>query len=313
MLLGMAAVGGPLDLALVGTGRREHALVLQRREDVRVAAVAVLALVARVVQVEAGGQHDGAHLDLDLAVLFVVQERPRTAGPHALEALGADGAVEAALGLGDRLLHAEAGGDLVPRALARDAVEVRHDLAGHDLGSCEYLVFRTGLGLALVPDIEQLLAAQVVVDGAGGPSSGGHRLDRRPGAGGGRVAAGEHAVTTGRVGLARRRRSGCARSRRPRDPWRSRRPGPGPVANTTVSQSSSLKVFSTGTGGRQPRASASPSVQAVNSTPQARPSASVLTAVGMREADQGDALVGAFLALLIGGRGPTPRPRCRPG
>ena len=58
---------------------------------------------------------------------------------------------------------------------------------------------------------------------------------------------------------------------------------PWPVAKTTVSQASSLKVLSRGTGGRQPRSSASPSVQAVNSTLAARPSGPATTAVGMHE------------------------------
>ncbi len=58
---------------------------------------------------------------------------------------------------------------------------------------------------------------------------------------------------------------------------------PWPVAKITVSQTISLKVLSRGTGGRQPRASASPRVQAVNSTLAARPSGPATTAVGMHE------------------------------
>ena len=56
-----------------------------------------------------------------------------------------------------------------------------------------------------------------------------------------------------------------------------------PVAKMTVSHSSSVNELSIGTGGRQPRSSASPSVQYWKSTLLARPSASELIEVGMQE------------------------------
>ncbi len=56
-----------------------------------------------------------------------------------------------------------------------------------------------------------------------------------------------------------------------------------PMAKMTVSQSRSCSVPSRRTGGRQPRASGSPSEHELKVTPQARPSASSLMPSGMHE------------------------------
>ncbi len=99
----MLTVGRAFDFADRRARGAEHALVLEGAEDVRVAAVPVFARRAGVVQVEARRQDDGADLDFGLTVALVVQQGARAAGAHALHALGADRAVEAAPGLGDRL------------------------------------------------------------------------------------------------------------------------------------------------------------------------------------------------------------------
>ena len=195
------AVGRPLDVAHGRARGAQHALVLEGAEDVRVAAVAVLARLARVVEVEAGRHDDGADRDLELLVALVVQQGARAAGAHALEALGADRAVEAALGLGDRLLLGEAGVDLVPGDLAGGAGQLGHGQARHDLGLGQRLVVGLGLVHEVGPDRHELLAAQVVVDAARRAPAGGDRLDRRPRRARGGVAAGEHAGAARGVGL----------------------------------------------------------------------------------------------------------------
>ena len=199
-LLGVRAVAGALHGADGGAAGAQHALVLERREDVGVAAVAVLAVLAGVVEVVAGGHDHGADVVGVLGVTLVVEQGAGTAGTDALHALGADGAVEAALGLGHGLLGGEAGVDLVPGDLASRAGEVRHGQTRHDGGLLEDGVFGLGLGQLVVLYGEEVLAAQEVVDAARGAAARGDGLDGRPRAGSRAVAAGEHALGAGAEG-----------------------------------------------------------------------------------------------------------------
>ena len=61
----LLAVGGPPDRAQGGPGSRGQALELQAVDDILVFAVAVFREEIGVHDLEAGGQHDGAHVDLD--------------------------------------------------------------------------------------------------------------------------------------------------------------------------------------------------------------------------------------------------------
>ena len=89
------------------------------------------------------------------------------------------------------------------RLAAGDAVQGLHDAARLRLERLELGVRDLDLVGLAVPHGDELLAAQEVVDGAGAAAAGGDRLDRRPGAHRGRVAAGEHAGAAGhhRVGV----------------------------------------------------------------------------------------------------------------
>ncbi len=148
-------------------------------------------------------QHDGAHVEIDLGVALAVQQGAGPAGAHALHALGTDGALQAALGLGDRLLFGVAVAHLDPAAAAFGAGLLGHVHArlGGDLG--QRLVVGPGFVQRVRPQRDELLAAQVVVDAGGALASGGDRLDGGQRAGGGHVAAGEHGRMRGgqRIGL----------------------------------------------------------------------------------------------------------------
>src|SRR5664280_1126523 len=195
--LGVRPVGRALDLAHRGAAGAEGALVLERREHIGVAPVAVLAFVSGVVEVEAGRHDHGADLDVQLLVALAVQQGAGAAGAHALHALGADGAVEAALGLGHGLLLGEAAVDLVPGDLARRARQVRHRHARHDRGPGEHVVLGLSLVHRVALDGEEVLAAQEVVDAARRATPRGDGLDGRPRGAGRGVAAGEHALLAG--------------------------------------------------------------------------------------------------------------------
>src|SRR5450756_815003 len=202
-LLGVRPVGRALDVADRRAGGAQHALVLERREHVGVPLVAVLALGAGVVQVEARRQHDGAHVEVHLLVALAVQQGAGPAGAHALHALGADSALQAALGLGDGLCFGVALAHLDPVTAALGAVVHRHLGAWLRGGPGEDLVVWLSLGERIAPEAHELLAAQVVVDAGGALASGGDRLDGGQRAGGGHVAAGEHGRMGGgqRIGL----------------------------------------------------------------------------------------------------------------
>jgi hypothetical protein len=125
-LLGVRSVRGALDVAGRGTGGAQHALVLERREHIGVALVAVFALGAGVVHVIPRCQHDGADVEVDLRVALAVQQGAGPAGAHALHALGADGALQAALGFGDGLFLRVAVAHFDPAAAALGAGLLGH-------------------------------------------------------------------------------------------------------------------------------------------------------------------------------------------
>ena len=119
----------------------------------------------------------GADGDLFLPGLLVEVDRVGGARRDARPAVGTHGAVQAALGLGHRLVRGVAGTDLAPVLAPREAVERpdRHPLP--DLDPRELLVRGLGDVGVVVPDRQQRLAAEVVVDGRRAPAARGDGLD----------------------------------------------------------------------------------------------------------------------------------------
>ena len=147
------------------------------------------------------------------------------------------------------------------------------------------------------------------MDGARGAGAGGDRLDRGQAAGGGGVAGREDPRRPvirccGRPG------SGRPRPRHRRQPWRSvAHRAACPTQRRTVSASSSTGSPSTGTGGRQPGASGSPSVQGWKRSPVTAPSCAEDRDghQGRRQLDP----LGQPRRSRPAGRGGSRRPRCR--
>jgi len=76
-----------LDLARRRPGCRRQPLELEAVDDVRIAAIAELGFLAGVERVKAGGDDDGADLDINDLVAHVVADGLWLAGHHALAAL----------------------------------------------------------------------------------------------------------------------------------------------------------------------------------------------------------------------------------
>ena len=163
-------------MALRRAGRGEHALELHAGEHVGVAAVAEFAAQAGLELLVAGREDDRADVHGFGLGLHVVDDGAGTAGLHALHALAAQTASQAALGLGHGLFGGVAGLDLaeVPRAILDD--DLGHILFGRDLGS------RIGIGRdGFLAGVEHGhgLAAQIRTDGLGRMMSVRHGLDQR--------------------------------------------------------------------------------------------------------------------------------------
>ncbi len=142
---------------------------------------------------EAGGEDHAAGIDLELLRLLVVQYRSGRTGLDALHALAAEAAVQAALGLGDGVLGAEALVHLDPVAASLSAGLLRK-MGPWGFGHPgQFFVGRAGVGAGVVVEGRNLLAAQVVVDAGRGLAAGGDGVDSGERALWGGVAAGEHA------------------------------------------------------------------------------------------------------------------------
>ena len=148
-LLGLLVVGQPLDVAEVGAGRGEDALELDGGDHVGVGAEAVLAAQPRLEGFEPGGGDDRAHLHRFHLVGVVVVDGLGDAGVHALVALGADAAAQAAVGFLLGVLLAHAGNDLVVIGPADSWIDVLHVNARGLLD-----VFQVGLALLGEPDVQ---------------------------------------------------------------------------------------------------------------------------------------------------------------
>ena len=196
---GHLAVRGTLDPTAGGPRGAEEPLVLEAGHDVGVPAVAELTERAGVDLLEAGRQHDRAHLHhLVLGPLQVVH-RTGLAGLDAAVALRAGAAGETPLGLVAHLLLGEAPGDLLEAftpLLRIDARLLRPRHRGRALGS--------PLRLRRQPSPPPLepTAVEEGPDRGRGALAVGHGLDRAPGSADG-VAAREHAGNRGleRVGI----------------------------------------------------------------------------------------------------------------
>ncbi len=186
-------------MAEVGARGREEALELDARHDVLVDAETVLAAEPRVEDLEAGGGDDGADLDRLLGVGVVMLDGAGDTGLHALVALAADAAFEAAVRFGDGLGLAEPETHFHPVGAAHGRVGVGVLHAGFFLHVLEVpLVGKPLLPVSRAAGLH-VLALQVAVDGLGGLFAGVDGLDDRCGARHG-VAAGKHAGGRGLEG-----------------------------------------------------------------------------------------------------------------
>src|SRR5674476_19801 len=201
-LLRHRAVGGPQQLPLGRPRRRQQAGDLTLCEHVLVAAVAERQLAGGVELLVACGDDDGADGDLLFGHPLVPVDGAAGASAHARVALAADGAVQTTLGFGAGFLFRVAATHFVPVAAAHEAVDHRHGHALPDLDGGQLFVARARDLALVVPDRQQALAAQVIVDGGGAPAAGGHGLDGGVEAHRGRVAAGEDALVRCHHGVA---------------------------------------------------------------------------------------------------------------
>ncbi len=121
-----AAIRGALDDSAGGTRRGEHPLELDAREHVGIAPVAELAPQRRLELLETGRENHAAHVELAFHNLLIVANGARRTGFHALHALAAQAARQAAPGFGNGLLRGVALVDLGEGALPRGQVHLRH-------------------------------------------------------------------------------------------------------------------------------------------------------------------------------------------
>ena len=137
----------------VGPGGRGQPLELQAVDHVLVFAVAVLGEEVAVLDVEAGGQHDGADVGLDDLVLLV--EADGLGGADLLaEAALALQVIGAVLAVDDRLVgHRLREGDVDGRARAQAGVELAGDLLGR-----AFLGAQAAAGAELLVEAARLLA-----------------------------------------------------------------------------------------------------------------------------------------------------------
>ena len=105
-LLGLGPVAGALEVALVGARSAEHPLKLHGRKHVGMLGVGVGVEDGRVKGLEARSQDHAAHVEGEFLWRLVMGRGVGLAGLHALEALAAHRAVEAALALLPALLGA---------------------------------------------------------------------------------------------------------------------------------------------------------------------------------------------------------------
>ncbi len=118
---GFLAVIPADDVSGKGAGGREHPLELDARQDVPVPVEPVFPFAFGVKFFKARRQDDGADIQGDGLFLHGMVDGLLVAGGHACHAFGAEGAVQAALGLRHRFLLGKSGFDLpeIGRPLAR--------------------------------------------------------------------------------------------------------------------------------------------------------------------------------------------------
>ena len=201
MRLGDCAVGGALELARGRPGGRQKPGELALREHVLEAPVAERQLARGVELLMAGGQDDGADGDLLLPGLW--SKSMASAGHAVTHDLQSEHTAQSR----QRSASARTSSSLKPRRtssqVVRRATPSRVFMMRRACGSsgsssvCGILT----LSASESHTGHELLAAQEVVDGAGAAAAGGDRLDRRPGAHRGGVAAGEDAGAAGHHGV----------------------------------------------------------------------------------------------------------------
>ena len=183
IFLRLLVVRRPHQVAAERSGGREDALELQRGDHVGIIGVVIRLVFAGIEGLEARRQDDRPDLDLFGLGFLVVVDGPGLAGGHALHALGADAAVEAALRLPLGLFLGIALGDLLEGAAA-----ILRRQVGHHLPDLAFLVLGdlapalVGL-LALAAALLHIQALEVAVDGLRRLDAAAHRLHRDPGAG----------------------------------------------------------------------------------------------------------------------------------
>ena len=173
----------PHDVPLERPGGRQHPLELDAGDHVRIPPPAELALAARVELLEAGGQNDRADLQFDRPLAHEVIDRVLLAGFDTLLTLGAQGAVQAPLRLGEGLLlrqphlhFVEAAHSLGHGQLARLGARLLFDVVRR-----RQKLLRDRLDGALEPLRGEVLAIEVAFDGLRRPLSGRDGLDHRLG------------------------------------------------------------------------------------------------------------------------------------
>ncbi len=200
-LPGFLLVGQPHDMSLEGTGRGQHPLEFNARQDVGVSAVPEFALAGGVEFLETGGQHNRSDLQFHRSLAHEVVDGILLAGRDTLAALGAQRTVEASLRFGQRLLLRQSHLHFFEVALPLGHWKLSApapSLLLHVLRVRQEFLWN-GLERVFESVGTQVQAVEIAMNGLGGPFPGPHGLDDRSGTRD-RVATGKDA---GQRGLSR--------------------------------------------------------------------------------------------------------------